>query len=74
MAQNYYWSPSKVSFYPVSMASAYKSAGTLPADIQLVDDSVFQQFGASPAPPGQTRGKDASNLPGWVDAPALAAG
>lgn len=66
MAQNYYWSKSKVSFYPVVIKSWYVAAGTFPSDAVLVDDSVFEAFGLTSAPEGEMRGVDSSGNPTWV--------
>lgn len=65
MAQNYYWSASKKSFFPVSLLDAYKTAGTLPSDAILVDDDVFSTYSGNP-PHGYTRGADSSGSPAWV--------
>lgn len=66
MAQNYYWSKSKVSFYPVVIKSLYEAAGTFPSDAVLVDDSVFEAYGLTSAPAGEMRGVGSDGMPAWV--------
>ncbi|MBD2792771.1 tail fiber assembly protein [Xenorhabdus szentirmaii] len=65
--ENYLFSRSTLSFYPVALLPEYKSAGTLPDDAVPVSYDVFFEFSQSVA--GKQRGVDANGMPCWVDIP-----
>ena len=71
MAQDYFWSKTTASFYPVYLEAAYVAAGSFPSDAVLVDDSVWLEYGATPPAEGMIRGADASGNPCWVAAPVI---
>lgn len=65
----YVYSASVNSFYEVPELEYYEAAGTLPADLLEVEDSVFVEFTQGPFPEGKTRVAGENGLPVWVDAP-----
>ncbi|EOZ1555633.1 TPA: tail fiber assembly protein [Klebsiella quasipneumoniae] len=67
---NYYFSPSTISFYPEGISDLYKEAGTLPADITLVTDEAFAIYSGVP-PEGKKRGVSDDGLPVWIEIPPL---
>ncbi|HHA1470859.1 TPA: tail fiber assembly protein [Enterobacter kobei] len=67
---NYWFSPANNAFYPVALKESYVSAGSLPNDLIEVEDTIFNEFSATP-PDGKMRGIGDSDLPIWVDIPAV---
>ncbi|HEI3291148.1 TPA: tail fiber assembly protein [Escherichia coli] len=67
---NYWFSPANNAFYPVALKESYVSAGSLPNDLIEVEDTIFNEFSATP-PYGKMRGIGDSGLPIWVDIPAV---
>jgi hypothetical protein len=64
---HYLFSASTLSFYPMSLISAYEAAGALPDDAAPVADEVFFEF--SQSVPYKRRGADSHGMPCWVDIP-----
>lgn len=66
MSQNFYWSSSRNSFFPVELLDAYRASNSFPSDAVLVDDTVFNEYSGNP-PSGKTRGSGSDGSPQWVD-------
>lgn len=67
---NYWFSPANNAFYPVALKESYVNAGSLPNDLIEVEDTIFNEFSATP-PDGKMRGVEDSGLPIWVDIPVV---
>ncbi|EOI3395499.1 tail fiber assembly protein [Enterobacter hormaechei] len=67
---NYWFSPANNAFYPVALKESYVNAGSLPNDLIEVEDTIFNEFSATP-PDGKMRGVGDSGLPIWVDIPVV---
>ena len=67
---NYWFSPANNAFYPVALKESYVNAGSLPNDLIEVEDTIFNEFSATP-PDGKMRGIGDSGLPIWVDIPVV---
>ncbi|MGU3835721.1 tail fiber assembly protein [Citrobacter portucalensis] len=67
---NYWFSPANNAFYPMALKESYVNAGSLPNDLIEVDDSIFNEFSATP-PEGQMRGVGGDGLPIWIDIPVV---
>ncbi|MPU94455.1 tail fiber assembly protein [Escherichia coli] len=67
---NYWFSPANNAFYPVALKESYVNAGSLPNDLIEVEDTIFNEFSATP-PDGKMRGVGYSGLPIWVDIPVV---
>lgn len=65
----YKFSATTTSFYPVDLLDMYENAGTLPADLVDVSDEDYTTFTGQP-PEGKTRGSK-GDKPAWVDIPPL---
>ena len=65
----YFFSEKSNSFYYEDMKDAYIAAGTLPDDIVLVSDDIFEKYTQSP-PQGKVRGIK-KGMPAWIDSPPL---
>lgn len=65
---NYYFSPAKLSFYPLDLLYSYKDFGTLPSDLIEVTDEVFKEFSGNP-PESKARGAGEGGQPTWVSLP-----
>lgn len=63
----FYWSKSRVAFFPASLHHRYIAAGSWPDDAVAVADAVFTEYGSSHAPEGKTLGVSEDGLPTWVD-------
>ncbi|WP_437614459.1 tail fiber assembly protein [Erwinia sp. V71] len=68
---NYVFSPSKASFYAISLKSDYEIAGSWPDDGVEVEDELFSEFIGNP-PTGKIRGV-IDGMPAWIDTPELTA-
>lgn len=66
--KKYYFSKTTCSFYPAEILEAYKSAGTLPDDVEIVADAEYEKYTGVP-PVGKTRGANNRGQPAWVDMP-----
>ncbi|WP_336217802.1 tail fiber assembly protein [Enterobacter hormaechei] len=67
---NYWFSPANNAFYPVALKESYVNAGSLPNDLIEVEDTIFNEFSATP-PEGKMRCVGDSGLPIWVDIPVV---
>ena len=67
---NYWFSAANNAFYPVALKESYVNAGSLPNDLIEVEDTIFNEFSATP-PDGKMRGVGDSGLPIWVDIPVV---
>ncbi|ASG88392.1 tail fiber assembly protein [Salmonella enterica subsp. salamae] len=65
----YKFSAHKNAFYPITQQAIYEQAGTWPADVVDVDDSVYQEFAANISPVGKMRAVGDDGLPMWIDIP-----
>lgn len=65
----YFYSRRKNSFYPSELIEIYKESRSLPDDIVEVDNNVWQEFAAMPAPEGKVRIAGKDGLPAWSDIP-----
>lgn len=61
----YAYSPSTNAFYHSTMLVDYRKAGTLPDDALAVDDAIYNEYAAGPAPAGKIRVAGADGLPEW---------
>lgn len=68
--KTFFYSPTTNAFYRESLRARYVTAGTWPDDAAGVDDSVYTEFAANPAPAGQMRVVGADNVPVWGGIPA----
>lgn len=67
---NYWFSPVNNAFYPVALKDSYEKAGSLPNDLVEVDDTVFEEFSATP-PEGKIRDVGNDGMPIWIDIPVM---
>lgn len=67
---NYWFSPANNTFYPVALKDSYEKAGSLPNDLIKVEDSVFEEFSATP-PEGKIRDVGNDGMPIWIDIPVV---
>ena len=67
---NYWFSPVNNAFYPVALKDSYEKAGSLPNDLVEVDDTVFEEFSATP-PEGKIRDVGNDGMPIWIDIPVV---
>ncbi|HGD3774101.1 TPA: tail fiber assembly protein, partial [Enterobacter hormaechei] len=65
----FYYSPTKNTFYCESHQAQYVLAGTWPDDAVAVDESVYTEFAATTAPAGQMRVAGTDGMPAWGDIP-----
>jgi hypothetical protein len=65
--ENYKFSATTTSFYPVSLLDMYEQAGSLPSDLIDVSDEEYTTF-TGIAPTGKMRGS-INGKPAWVDMP-----
>lgn len=56
------------TFYPFSLESEYRLAGSWPSSGVDVNEDVYSEFVV--APPGKTRSANSDGYPVWVDIPA----
>lgn len=67
----YCYSPSNNAFYHSSLFSDYFNAGAWPDDAFPVEDSVYQEFAADPAPEEMTRIAGGDGMPTWEEIPRM---
>ncbi len=66
----YFYSPSGNKFLAASMLEEYKKSGTWPTDAFEISESIYQEFGASPAPYGKIMVAGVDGFPEWGDQPS----
>ena len=66
----YLFSPSKKTFYPATLLSDYKKAGSLPSDVIEVNEAEAQEYQGVTPPTGKVLASDEYGRPAWSDKPA----
>lgn len=69
--ENYFWSPSTLSFYPESLKPVYEQSGSWPSDAISVTQEERESYTTSDAPEGKVRGAGKNGRPAWVNKPAV---
>lgn len=67
----YFYSAINNAFYPSELFADYVAGDGWPVDAIQVEDSVYQEFAANPAPERMTRVAGDDGMPMWADIPRM---